>query len=288
MYPTYAMVNHDGEVTDRWAGYPGVAGFKKITDAALADRRTIAEKNAAYTEQPTLGLALALGQYSEAVFASVDAVGYYRVAMKLAPELAGELSDKVFMSMFYGVRSGVFKPSDVVAEGRDLLAHPDVSMETALTVAGVSRRLASEDEYRGILKSALDATAGATGDLGRARRELEVDEALLLENDPAKALDIKRSLLPEGWRDDPGELNSFAWWCFENDLNLDEAYELAMRGVELSGSDGDKANILDTAAEIAFKQGRVDKAIELESRAVELSPDRDAFKQTLDRFKAGK
>jgi len=287
VYPTYAMVNHAGEVTDRWAGYPGVAGFIETTDAALADRRAIEAKQAAFAEEPTLPLAYGLARYSEAVFASEDAVRYYRVAMTMDPEHAGEVRGQVFMAMFYGVRSGAFKPADVVAEGQEILAAGDVDPETAFTVAGVSRRLAEPEQYKLVLAAALEATASVTGDMAEARRELEVDEAMLLEGDTRKALDIKRSIMPEGWREDPGALNSFAWWCFENDFNLDEALELALRGVELAGSEGDKANILDTAAEIAFKNGDASKAVELETRAVELAPDRDAFKKTLERFQAG-
>ncbi|MEZ4388143.1 MAG: hypothetical protein R3D98_11305 [Candidatus Krumholzibacteriia bacterium] len=284
VYPTFAMVNHAGEVTDRWAGYPGVAGFVEIVDAALADPRTIAEKEQAFAAEPTLALGHSLGRYSEAVFANQDAVRYYRKAMELDPDHAGDLSGKVFMAMYYGVRGGDFTPEEVVQEGKAILMADSVDPGTALSVAGVTRHLAAPEEYKPLLKAALAATRNATGDMAEARKDLEIDAALLLENDRPKAMMLKRGTLPEGWYDDPGELNSFAWWCYENNLNLDEALTLALRGAELASSDADRANILDTAAEIAFKQGDTKQAIELETRAVELAPDRDGFKKTLQKF----
>ena len=90
--------------------------------------------------------------------------------------------------------------------------------------------------------------------------------------------------MPEGWREDPGQLNNFAWWCFENNTNLDEAEELALHGVEIATSDGDRANILDTAAEICAARGNCDEAIARIKQAIELSPDRNYYKDQLARF----
>ena len=42
-------------------------------------------------------------------------------------------------------------------------------------------------------------------------------------------------------RDDPSALNSFAWWCYENDLNLPEAYDLALKGASLAGADAGRS-----------------------------------------------
>jgi tetratricopeptide (TPR) repeat protein len=287
VYPTFAMVDGDGAVTDRWAGYPGVEGFQEITDAALADRRTIDEKKKAFAAEPTLALAQSLGRYSESVFASEDAVRYYRTAMDMDPEHAAELRGKVFLAMYYGLRGGAFTPDDVLAEGQAIMAAGNVSSDQALTVAGVVRRVADPEDYKPILRQALAATEGVEGEAAMSRRELEVDAALMIDGDPERALELKQTTLPEGWRDDPAQLNRYAWWCFENGVNLAEAQHLALRGVELAGSDGDKANILDTAAEIAFKRGRVEEAIELQTRAVALAPDRESLKQTLKKFEDG-
>lgn len=286
VYPTFAMVNGAGEVTARWAGYPGVEEFGALVDAARGDLRTIAEKQAAYEERPTLALALGLARHAESVFATEDAVRYFRKAMALDPKLAADLRVDVFMAMGYGLRSGAFTADDLAAEARTILAAPDVAPTDALRVALMSSRFLPDEAYRPLLEKALAATANLEGDDERtARRALEVDAALLIDGDAEKALALKRQSLPEGWRDDPAQLNGFAWWCFENDLDLAEAFALAMRGVDLAESDGDRANILDTAAEIAFKRGEAARAVELQERAIALNPDREAFKEKLARFR---
>ena len=53
---------------------------------------------------------------------------------------------------------------------------------------------------------------------------------LHVENNEAKAVELKYASMPEGWKDDPKELNSFSWWCFENLVHLEEAEALARRG----------------------------------------------------------
>ncbi len=288
VYPTFAMVDHEGEVTDRWAGYPGVEGFREIVDGALSDRRTIAAKKQAFADQPTVALAHGLGRHSESIFASQDAVRYYRQAMALDPAGADELRGKVFLAMYYGVREGEFAADEVVAQGRELLEADQVSVDRALTVAGVAGRIAGPEQYRPILERALAVTEGAEGEAATARRGLEIDGMLLLDGDPERALALKRETLPGDWRDDPAQLNRFAWWCFENEVNLEQAQELALRGAGLASTDGDRANILDTAASIAFARGQVEQAIELQTRAVELAPDNTGLQETLEMFETAR
>jgi tetratricopeptide (TPR) repeat protein len=288
VYPTFAMVNLDGQVTDRWAGYPGVDEFIGLVDQARADQSTIEQKQERFRAEPTYDLAMRLGQYSESVFASQAAVDYYRKALALNPGESTHLHEKIFMSMYYGLRSGDTDPALMLGEGEVILNDPNSSDDAVLSVVSVIRQVAEPEDYVPVLEKGLAATADSEReDVQEFRKELKVDEALYIDHDPEKALALKRETLPAGWREDPRALNSFAWWCYENDLNLDEAYELALKGADLAGEDADRANILDTAAQIAFKQGKTEKAIELETEAVRLAPGRDGFKKTLEKFKAG-
>jgi tetratricopeptide (TPR) repeat protein len=91
-------------------------------------------------------------------------------------------------------------------------------------------------------------------------------------------------MLPEGWMEDANELNNFAWWCFENEVNLEEALELAIKGAELAENDSARANVLDTAAEICNALGNCEEAIVKIKKAIELDPDNDYFKDQLARF----
>jgi hypothetical protein len=59
---------------------------------------------------------------------------------------------------------------------------------------------------------------------------------------------------------------------------------MARRGVEVAAAGSEKANLLDTAAEICNARGHCDDAVDLIRQAVEEDPDREYFKKQLKRF----
>jgi tetratricopeptide (TPR) repeat protein len=82
--------------------------------------------------------------------------------------------------------------------------------------------------------------------------------------------------------DDPVRMNQLAWLCARCGQRLDEARRLVDAAI---ARDKDNPAFLDTAAEIQFRLGRVDEAVRLEARALELRPD-DAFMTSqLQRFR---
>ncbi|MBT8485241.1 MAG: redoxin domain-containing protein, partial [Phycisphaerae bacterium] len=93
---------------------------------------------------------------------------------------------------------------------------------------------------------------------------------LLLEMDkPMKAYSLGYQLLEHGW-DDAAMLNAIAWTVADdkrvNDRNLDFAKKAALRANELT--EGKDAAIMDTVARIYFEQGRIQKAVEWQRKAV--------------------
>jgi len=109
----------------------------------------------------------------------------------------------------------------------------------------------------------------------RARNEAEVLNCLFVLKDWKQAVEKKKARLPEGWQENPDQLNNFAWWCFENKINLDEAEALARKAVELTTDSKDKANILDTLAEILSLKGKhhiLDPSKVRQCKSVELNP----------------
>ena len=76
-------------------------------------------------------------------------------------------------------------------------------------------------------------------------------------------------------------------FCTNNYLGLANhpvLKEAAKKAVELEPED---SNILDTLAEVCFRLGDRDKAIEIETRAIELAPDDAYLKEQLERFRMG-
>jgi uncharacterized Ntn-hydrolase superfamily protein len=71
----------------------------------------------------------------------------------------------------------------------------------------------------------------------------------------------------------------------EHNLQLDRALELAERAVKLAPEAG---RIQDTLAEVHFRKGNIDKAVEIESELVRKEPDNTAYAESLKRFQEAK
>ena len=81
---------------------------------------------------------------------------------------------------------------------------------------------------------------------------------------------------------DPGMLNGLAWACASNSIFLADALKAAERAVELAPRNVD---IIDTLAEVHFRRGEVEKAIEVETRASKIDPASQYLKDQLKRFR---
>ena len=288
-WPTYIAVNGDGVVTDRWIGYEGPEMWVAKVTAAKADRRTIDEKKAAYEAEPTLALAKSLGNNATSSNDFTGAVNYYKAAREMDPAETGWYTEQILMSMMYGSRGGAFTFEEIDAEASAVLtndqATPDQLIQLALMMNNMAGAMGIQEKAVPYIEAALKASEGTEDEkLMERRKHLEITYALEVENDKDKALKLRYETMPEGWKEDSNALNNFAWWCFENDVNLEEALELAIKGAELAESDGERANVLDTAAELCNALGNCDEAIAKMEQAIELDPERQYFKDQLAKF----
>ncbi len=286
-YPTFIMVNGDGVVSSSWIGYPGPEKWAAFVDVGNLDQRTLAEKKVAFEDKATKELACSLANAASVDYNFVEAVKYFRTARELNPAGAQEYTSEILTSMYYGSRGGAFTLDQIKEEADIVMASPQSTAEDKVDVAqmvrGMAAKMGNLEAAIPYITAALEASEGHT-ELADSRLALQIDHALLVEKDTKKALKLKRKSMDEGWQDDPGALNNFAWWCFENRVNLEEAKTLALRGVELAPEVGQKANILDTAAEICNAMEDCEEAVELMRQAVEYSPDRDYFQTQLAKF----
>ena len=290
-YPTFKMVDSEGKEIERWIGYEGPGKWAASARAGLADQRTLAAKAEAYEAEPTLALAKSLANAASTEYDFKGAVTYFRKARSLDPDptAATEYNDGILMNMFYGTRMGQFEFAEVDAEAKAVLEQPAAAAGAKLNVAMMMTMLAKSTDQPEKAVPYLETAYSLAVDsddpeVMEAWTELAVDHALLVKKDKTAAVELKRVAMAEGWRDDADQLNNFAWWCFENDVNLAEADELAVRGIELATSDGQRANILDTAAEIANARGDHEEAVARIKQAVSLDPDKEYFQKQLARF----
>jgi tetratricopeptide (TPR) repeat protein len=124
----------------------------------------------------------------------------------------------------------------------------------------------------------------------RADVVLEVVPALK----EAKRVDDARALFARAYTplkaavdenpEDAEAANNLAWLCARCEEKLDEAEALSTKAVAKVPNN---PAYLDTAAEAQFRLGRAEKAVELETKALQLRPGDEFMQQQLKRFEAG-
>jgi thiol-disulfide isomerase/thioredoxin len=114
--------------------------------------------------------------------------------------------------------------------------------------------------------------------------------------DFAKVTEIGNRVLNGPGKDNPEALNVVAWTTVDpasgldkKDMDLDLAMKAAERANELTK--GKSGEILDTLARVYFIKGDIAKAIELQTKAVELAPSeklKEELSKVLDEYKNAK
>ncbi len=90
---------------------------------------------------------------------------------------------------------------------------------------------------------------------------------------------------------DAATMNSYAWSCAGQKINLDHAAEAAARAVALTSDGAEKAAYLDTEAAVEFARGGRERAIALQEEAIALlqgatAKERKPYEEALARYKA--
>jgi len=84
---------------------------------------------------------------------------------------------------------------------------------------------------------------------------------------------------------DPSTLNSYSWRMAEIETNLEDALLKVRKAVVLTADDPSRqAGIIDTEAEVLWKMGRFDEAIEAIERALAIDPASQYYKNQKEKF----
>ena len=287
-YPSFILLNGDGETLDRWVGYSKDMHLETL-DAALSDLTTIEHKMERYNSKPSAKDAAVLGRYSYALGEYKDAVNYYTTAQKLNDNPETDYSYKIFDNTYSGVKGEHFTFDDVTAAADNVLkseaAKPKIKGITAMRVTRMAKRQDRLDIIEPYIEAGLKMVSGSDDpDDIESYNDLMVEKSLYVTRDKKAAVKYKKANLPDGWMEDAGKLNGFAWWCFENLVNLEEAEQLARKGVELAEPGREKAMILDTLAEICNVLDNCFEAVKFTKLAISEDPENEFYGNQLERF----
>ncbi len=292
-YPSFLVLNADHEMIDMWVGYGDAEEWSRKLVAVRADPVAVREREVRFASQPNYADAISLGQVALAESRMKDAGGFFHQAMELDPAAATEadVPIKLFNAVYFGHGRGEFTFDEVADVVTEILQIEDIPTEHVIRIAerlvraipnaGVEAVTPLLMEAKGLLDQRDDQ------EFADRHSRFEISYALHVEQDAAKALELKRATLAEGWRSDPAGLNDFAWWCFTADTNLEEAEQLARKAMELAKPGPEQANCLDTLAELVNARGETAEAIALIQRALELEPDNEYLKLQLEKFQGG-
>jgi tetratricopeptide (TPR) repeat protein len=290
-YPTFVVANADAQTIDRWWGFDTSEDFIDTLELSIADPTTIAEKKGRFERAPSARDAVTLGQYHLTRKEAVDAVNYLEHAIELGdPADAHEY--QLAMAVHIGARDETLTLEQLSAAAERALASEHLEDGQRIDVVNWVVDVAG-DSHPEISAVYIDRGLAITDNrdddegLARARQRLLITRALVVDGDKVRATELKRETLEEGWDEDPGALNGFAWWCFENEVNLEQAQLLALRGAELAETDDERAQILDTVAEIANLRGDRGEAVALIEQARRLDPDNAYYEEQIQRFTDG-
>ncbi len=286
--PTFVVLNLAEEELARWSGYAGADDFVRRLDFVTSDPVTLAERSVRFQEKPALDDALILAKHHRARQEWAEADRYWQRAREIDADGSRAYEAEIVSTRLAGFDAGAFSPEDVKRELIRLFDSDRVpAMEKASLVAFIFDRFERNEAHSlgsEFIDPALALLEGSNEeDAENLRPGLEIARALHVENDEEKALLLVQRSFSDGWRDDPIEINEIAWWSFENDVRLEDALALITRALEIV-EDADRAMLLDTRAEILFKLGRTEQAVETIAEAVRLDPSNDYYQQQIVRF----
>lgn len=290
LYPTFLILNSDGEALYTWIGWPGSQKWADYLDVATREPLTVDERKARFFSKPTFTDAYMLGTIEYARRNTRAGHDYFRRAMEIDETSARRegVPALLFKTAYRGIRAGDFTMEECIVVAEEVLRDEKVRTEDALEITERLARVVDdvgEDTVTPLLRTAYPIVEkDISEDLHMRRQRFYGNYAMIVEKDPRKAVGYKRETMPEGWKDNSIHLNSFAWWCFENSVNLEEAEELSRRSVEIAEEGRVTANCLDTLAELVNLRGDTAGALELIEQGLEIDPDNDYLKRQRTRF----
>src|SRR5262245_46094459 len=270
--PHFVLMDASGTARDRWIGYRGPESWLRAFNGAIADPASIEEKEKRFKTEPTEALAAALGRIHTSLHEGKEAVAFYREAERMAGSPKAAYEAEIYLQQWMGLGDGTFTLDELRASADAVMAASDSDPLDMLTVASTMGDVAKDRKDPSLFAPyagpALEAASGMSDQRAvKMRHEIEIAQALLVKGDKGAALELERASMPPGWDQDADKLNEFAWWCFEAQVNLEEAERLARRGIDLAKPGAQKAQLLDTAAEICNLLGSCDDAVTLAEQA---------------------
>lgn len=291
-YPVFILTNREGDVISRWTGYTGARSFISSLDRALMDLTTIKSKIAQFENDPTYPKALKLAEFFTDTGEHLDAVKYYRKADSIA---AGQgrnvnLTYHIFTNTANAIWKEmtafdkIYPAADAVLDQR---RDQDI-VNTAIIISRLTRKFDRTEKLDKYLETGMQSAININTEQMNARyNDLKAERQLQLQYDTLGAVKTKKFSLGRGWENDRNKFYSFADWCLERKINLEEAEMYALKAINLTQPGPYRARAYHTAAEICYQRGKIEQALENIDAAIAEHPDNPFYKEERTRYENG-
>jgi tetratricopeptide (TPR) repeat protein len=288
-YPTFILFTSNQKQILKWTGY-GKDHFLETLTKGLKDPRPFEDKVSDFQQQPTAALAQDLADMYTASGDAANAEQYYQKAEQLDPSLNFD-GDRFEIALGRRDLAPEAMYAELKAFASRALPHASLKPRHGIlmywVLSDMAHRLGKEEDRNHFLSHGVPYIEKQTGEMATtALIQLKPNLLLFVDQNPEEAVRAYKSLVPQDWQTRAEDLNQFAWWCFENNVNLEEAAQMAQKALPLCQPGREEAMALDTLAQIQFKQGKKEKAIATMEEAIAADPSNPYWKQQLEQFKA--
>lgn len=287
----FFLLNSQGEIIKRWTGYTGAGRFISALDAALSDQTTVDERLARYKAKPTFDDALYFANYYTDIWDYIKANEYYRQARELSGSSPSRYGFEIFQNTANAVWQDTLEFEAVLPIADSVLTFQSNNsvnlVKLAQIMARLGRKKETTDRIGKYLQAAIDITANRRDAKSQEDNTLLKSEyALYIDKDTTRAIEIKKSTMSPSWENSPEEFYSFARWCLERKIDLEQAERFTRQAVQLASPGEFKGKVLSTLASICDARGNHQEAIKQIKLAIAEDPKNSNYMERLEEWQS--
>jgi len=287
-FPVFILTDSAGEPITRWTGYPSAASFLSYFNRGLAEPITIKARLDRYELKPNYGEALYLARFFAEIGEHLEAIRFYHAAQAFNQSPAIDYSFEIFRNTANAVWKDMAAYETVYAAADSVLRSRKTSKNDRIQVATIMSRLARKFGRTDSLNYYLQEGINAAGDDSaqqQSKINLIAERYLQLRADTSGAIKLRKTAMGQGWENDPNKFYTFAQWCLERKINLEEAENLTPRAAQVAVDGPFKGRVYATLAEICHERGNLQGAIGAIVLAIEQHPENKYYEEQLEKYR---
>lgn len=276
-FPVFYLLNHAGDIIQRWTGYTTAGRFIGQLNSALGDLTTINEKEARFKAQPSVEDALFLARYYTDTWDYLKANEYYGEARKIRGNDPAVFSYDIFQNCANAAWQDSISFDQVLPAADSVLTFRSTSkadlVKVAQIMARLGRKLNETDRIGKYIQAAIDITSNSKSSKDIEDNTLLKSEyALYVDKDTTEAIRLKKTTLPEGWESNPEQFYGYAKWCLEHNIDLENARMLTLKATGMASPGEFRGKVYNTLAQICDALKDYQEAVQYMRLAIKDDP----------------